>query len=440
MSYRPEWLVGYFGIIKAGAKAIVLNSILKPSDYRNLLQDSDSSAMLTDQSMSAILKDVIPALPGLKTVCNWDSSEFARALDKAPDTMPDVDLSDTEECTIVYTSGVLGKQKGVVHTHESIMEAVRILTRELEVSGDDVIVGMIPFFYLLGLAVVALISVGAGATIVLLPRFSPANVLEVVDRERATVLIGVPAMFNALAQVDQSLIDRYDVSSLRAAVGAGAKSSAQLMADLENKYNLTFCEIYGTTEAIGSSISAMRDRKLGSVGKPLQEIRIIDGDGQEVPACEVGQLVVRSPMLMRGYYNAPELTAKVLRDGWFYTGDLVRRDDDGCLEYIEKQSFIIVTAGGTKIPPTEVEDVMLTHPDVAELAYIGVRRPDGNQIPTLFVVPRADSDLTKSEVRRFCAENIAAHRLPQRIEFVEAIPKTGSGKIDRATLMNACVA
>jgi len=206
------------------------------------------------------------------------------------------------------------------------------------------------------------------------------------------------------------------------------------MAKLEEKYGLTACEIYGTTEAVATTMSAYRNRKLGTIGRPIQEYRIIDGEGNNVRAGETGELVVRSPQLMKGYYNAPDLTAQVLKDGWFYTGDLVCEDEEGYLQYVEKLSFIIVTSAGTKISPTEVEDILLEHPDVAATAFVGVDGPDGNQIPTLFVVPRAGVKLTKLELRKYCNANLADYKVPRHIEFMEALPRTGSGKIDRRAL------
>ncbi len=431
MSYRPEWLIAYFGIVKAGARAIVLNAILKEKDYETLLRDSDSTFLLTEHAFVQMLAEVLPRLGRIERVFEWDADAFRSSLSGVPDAMPDISLEDGEDCTIVYTSGVLGRQKGVVHTHASLIEATRLLTPRLEQTGDDVVVGMIPFFYLLGLEVVALISLRLGSRIVLLPRFSTRGALETVARERATMLIGVPAMFNALAQMDREAIAHYDVSSLRTAVTAGAKTSPHLMAQLEAEFGLTLCEAYGTTEAIASTFSGVRDRRLGTIGTPLQQHRIVGPDGRDAAPGEVGELLVRSPTLMTGYYNAPELTAQVFRDGWFHTGDLVSQDSDGYLKYVEKLSFIIVTSAGTKIPPTEVEDVLLTHPDVAEVAFVGVEGPDGNQIPTLFVVPREGAHITRGGLREFCVANLAPTKQPRQIEFIEAIPKTGSGKIDR---------
>ncbi len=436
MSYCPEWLVNYFGIVKAGGKTVILNSMLKPHDYDTLLRDSDSSVLLTESSFAGALEEVIPAMGGLRRVYERDTAPLAQLLHDAPATLPDVEVDAGDETAIIYTSGVLGKQKGVVHTHSSLMEAATIIAPGLEQTADDITVGMIPFFYLLGLAVVALISVLKGSTMVLVPRFTPHRLLEVVQQEKATILVGVPAMFNALAMVDEATLQDCDLTSLRVAVTAGAKASRNLMAELERKYGLTLCEVYGTTEAVGSVFGDIHNRKLGTAGKPIQEVRLLDDDGNEVPVGEVGEFMCSSPQMMKGYYNAPELTARVLHDGWFHSGDLFRMDDEGYMEYIEKKSFIIVTSAGTKIPPTEVENVLLTHPAVAEVALVGIKDGRGNQIPTLFVVPRENTHTTPVDIRRFCSENLASYKMPQDIRFLESLPKTGSGKMDRRSLMD----
>lgn len=434
MSYKPTWLVNYFGIIRAGARPVILNSILKPSDYPPLLADSDSAALLTEQSVSHALADSLAGVSKLRQVLEVDSDSYRAGLALTPGEPPDISVSPTDPAALIYTSGVLGRQKGVVHTHASLLAAVDLVAPGLEQREEDVVVGMIPFFYLLGLAVVALISVFKGSKMVLLTRFTPRGLLETVDREKATILVGVPAMFNALAMVDDELLSSHDVSTLRLAVSAGAKSSPHLMADLERRYGLRLSELYGTTEAIASTFSAPGNRRLGTAGKPLQEVRLLDEQGNDVPAGEIGEFICRSPQLMQGYYNAPELTAQVLRDGWFHSGDLMRMDTDGYLEYVEKKSFIIVTSAGTKIPPTEVEDALLAHPKVAEAAYVGVEDTNGNQTPTLFIVPRQGVELTKAEIRRHCAEHLADYKMPRHIELIEEIPKTGSGKMDRRAL------
>jgi long-chain acyl-CoA synthetase len=435
MSYTPQWIINYFGVVKAGGTAVILNAILKAPEYDSLLRDSDSTMLLTESNFSQMLSSVLPTLPLLKHVVETDGDAYARMLAEASPSAPAVDIGDDDEGAIIYTSGVLGRQKGVVHTHSSLLAAATIIGPGLDQGPDDVVIGMIPFFYALGLAVVAFISLMKGSTMVILPRFTPTNVLEAVQQEKATMLVGVPAMFNALAMMDEATLKNYDLSTLRLALTAGAKASAHLMETLEQKFGLRLCEVYGTTEALATTFCDVRNRKLGMAGYPVEDIRIIDADGKDVPRGEIGEIICRSPQVMKHYYNAPELTDQILKEGgWFHTGDLVRMDEDGCIEYIEKRSFIIVTSAGTKIPPTEVEDLLLKHPSVAEAAYVGVNDQLGGQIPTLFVVLKEGQSATRQELRSFLSQSLADFKMPRKIEFIDAIPKTGSGKMNRRVL------
>jgi long-chain acyl-CoA synthetase len=295
---------------------------------------------------------------------------------------------------------------------------------------------MIPFFHVLGLVV----SFGAffpGATLVLPRRFNPRAILETVAAEKVTNLIGVPAMFMALLAVPDDVVKSLDFTPLRRILTAGAKSVPQAMAAFEAKYDLVVNEIYGTTECPIIAMGGMTDRKLGTAGQPVLEFKVVGEDGQTLGPGEVGEAVCRGANVMKGYYNEPELTAMVLKEGWFYTGDLVMQDDEGYVTYVEKKSFLIVTAAGTKIAPTEVEYVVLTHPAVAEAAYVGLRDSSGSQVPTLFVALKPEHELSKPELRAFCAGFVADYKLPQRIEFAAELPKIASGKVDRKTLMES---
>jgi long-chain acyl-CoA synthetase len=345
-----------------------------------------------------------------------------------------VDIEDDDEATIFYTSGVLGRQKGVVHTHASVMGTPPIVSAGIKRKREDVIIDLVPFSYLYGLFEVLFGSIITGSTVVLIPNFTPRAVLEAVEREKGTVIFGVPAMYNALAMMRSEVLKEYDLSSLRLAVSAGAKSFPKLMENLEDKFGLSLYEVYGLTEVSAVSISTFRNRKLGTVGKPICRLKILGDNGKRVRRGEIGEAVFNAPWVMKGYYKAPELTAQVLKDGWFYTGDLVRMDEEGYVEYIEKKSFIIVTSSGLKIGPSEVEFVLLSHPGVAEVAYVGINDGYGGQIPTAFVVLKEGHHATAEELSALCCQNLADFKLPKRIEFVDSIPKTSSGKISRKTL------
>lgn len=434
MPSGPEWAVNYFGVVKAGGISILISSMLKAPELVPLLRDSDATILITKKEFSQMLSSVLSSIPLLRHVVEIDGDYYKRIVTSSPPTSPAIDMRDDDETAIIYTSGVLGKQKGVVHTHASLMGTPPIVSSSIQRRREDVIVDLAPFFYLFGLCHVLFGSIMKGCTIIVIPRFTPRAVLKVVERERGTIILGVPAMYNALATLRNATIKRYNLGTLRVAVTSGAKSSLHFMELLENKLNLTLCEVYGLTELEAVSVSTIDKRKLGTVGKPICDLKIVDDSGKEVSQGKEGEALFKVPWAMRGYYKAPDLTAQVLKGGWFHTGDLVRMDEDGYLEYMEKKSFIIVTPSGLKISPWEVEDVLLTHPCVAEVAYVGVNDGYGGQIPTAFIVPKEGQDASVEEITYFCSESLADFKLPKQIKFVASIPKTGSGKVYRQRL------
>jgi len=434
MSHSPEWVINYFGVVKGGGVAVLLNTALKAPELDSLLRDSDSEILITEKKFSRMLSSVLPNIPLLKRVIAVDTAAYTKTIANSSSISPAIDIKDDDEATIFYTSGVLGKQKGVVHTHASLMGTPPIVSAGIQRKREDVIIDLVPFSYLYGLFEVLFGSIITGSTIVLMPNFTPRAVLEALEKEKGMVIFGVPAMYNALAMVRDEVLARYDLSSLRLAVTAGAKSFPKLMETLEDKFGLSLYEVYGLTEVSAVSISTFKSRKLGTVGKPICRLKILDDNGKEVPRGEIGEAVFNAPWVMKGYYKAPELTAQVLKDEWFYTGDLVRMDEEGYVEYIEKKSFIIVTSSGLKIGPSEVEFVLLSHPGVAEAAYVGINDGYGGQIPTAFVVLKEGQRATAEELSDLCCQNLADFKLPKRIEFVDSIPKTSSGKISRKNL------
>jgi len=434
MSHSPEWVINYFGVIKGGGVAVLLNTALKAPELDSLLRDSDSEILITERKFSRMLSSVLPHIPLLKHIIEVDADSYTKMVANNSSISPAIDIKDEDEATIFYTSGVLGKQKGVVHTHASLMGTPPIVSAGIQRKREDVIIDLVPFSYLYGLFEVLFGSIITGSTVLLIPNFTPRAVLEALEKEKGTVIFGVPAMYNALAMVRDEVLARYDLSSLRLTVTAGAKSFPKLMGALEDKFGLSLYEVYGLTEASAVSISTFNSRKLGTVGKPICSLKILDDNGKEVPRGEIGEAVFNAPWVMKGYYKAPELTAQVLKDGWFYTGDLVRMDEEGYLEYIEKKSFIIVTSSGLKIGPSEVEFVLLSHPSVAEAAYVGINDGYGGQIPTAFVVLKEGQRATAEELSDLCCQNLADFKLPKRIEFVDSIPKTSSGKVARKKL------
>jgi len=435
MSHSPEWVNNYFGVIKAGGVAVLLSSRLKAPELAPFLRDSDTRILITEKRFFQMLSALLPTISGLKQVLEVDGGSYKTMVAGSSAIPPDVDIDDEDKATIIYTSGVLGRQKGVVHTHASLLGTPDIVSAGIGRGRDDVVIDTVPFFYLFGLSEVLFGSIIKGATVVIIPQFTPRVVLKAIEKERGSILFGVPAIHNALAMLREEVIKGYDLSSLRVASTAGAKASSRLMKMLEDKFGLTLCETYGLSELSVVSMSTIDDHKLGTVGKPICNLKIVDDSGAEVATGEIGEALFKAPWMMKEYYKAPDLTAQVIKDGWFHTGDSVRMDEDGYVEYVEKKSFIVVTPAGLKISPWEVEDVLLRHPGIAEAAYVGVGDACSGLVPTAFIVLKEGQSVTTEEIANFCRQNLADFKLPKRFKFVDSIPKTGSGKINRQQLM-----
>jgi len=436
MSHTPEWVINYFGVIKAGGVAVLLSSRLKAPELAPLLRDSDAKVLITEKGFSQMLIPLIAGIPLLEQVLEVDRGSYKTIVADSSTLCPNIDINDKDDATIIYTSGVLGMQKGVVHTHASLLGTPDIVSEGLGRGRDDVIVDTIPFFYLFGLSEVLFGSIMKGATVVIIPQFTPRVALETIERERGSILFGVPAIYNSLAMLREEVIKNYDLRSLRVASTAGAKISPRLMKMLEDKFGLTLCETYGLSELSVVSMSTIKDQRLGTVGKPICDFKLIDDNGDEVAVGEIGEALFKPSWMMKEYYKAPDLTAQVIRDGWFHTGDLGRMDKDGYLEYVEKKSFIVVTTAGLKISPWEVEEALLRHPAVAEAAYVGVKEADGTAVPTAFITLKEGQGTTTEDIANFCRQNLADFKLPKRYQFLGSIPKTGSGKIDRRQLIH----
>jgi long-chain acyl-CoA synthetase len=434
MSRTPEWVINCFGVLKAGAAAVLLDAGAKAPELEPQLRESDSKILITEERFFPVLSSILPNAPLLKQVLVIDTDDYQAMVAGSSPVSPSVDIKGEDKAILFYTLGVLGKNKGVVHTHSSFLSIIPIAVKKFELERNDVVLGLLPFNYLLGFGLVVLMPIWTGATIAILPHFSSKNILETIAQEKATLLIGVPASFNAMAMIDEETIKSYDLSSLKAVLCAGAKSSAFFLEALEKRFHLIACEIYGLTELIIVTIGAIRDRKLGAAGKPLAELRVLDKNGREVPRGNIGEAVARAPWMMREYYKSPELTAQVLKDGWFHTGDLVKLDEDGYLEFIEKTSSIIVPSGGVKILPAAVEEVLLRHPAIAETACVGVLDDYKGQIPTAFIVLKQGQSATPDEIRDFCRQSLSEYKVPKQIKFVDSLPRTESGQIDRKLL------
>ena len=445
----PQFLIAYFGILKAGAVAVPLNVMLKPPEIAFQLSDSAATLLIT---WAGILADAVQgaAAAGVSAVyavghqappprpAEPVSGEpvsvlpFEQLLAEPADGYPLAPRAMTDTAVVVYTSGTTGRPKGAMLTHIQLYMNADIPGRLFGVRPDDVVITALPLFHVFGLSSILNVCVRFGCTMSLIPRFDPATVLTAIQRDRATIYEGVPTMFIALLEYPD--LDRYDVSSLRVAISAGASIPAPVLDAFERRFGVLILEGYGMTETASTTTFNLSEseRRVYSVGKPIwgTQTQVWDGEGQPLPPGKdhVGEVVTRGLHVMKGYLNDPEATARAFTAGWLHTGDLGYFDENGFLFIVGRQKELIIR-GGYNVYPREIEDVLHAHPAVAEAAVIGVPHERLGEEVMAVITLREGATVTEAGLHAYCRERMAAYKYPRRFEFRAQLPKNSLGKV-----------
>jgi len=434
----PQFVIAYFGILKAGGVVVPMNPLLKAPEIEFQLRDSGARALVT---FGAFLDEAAKAAESAEVGSLYvvtDSGEpraglaFDALLAGDPPGPQLAAVSPASPAVIIYTSGTTGTPKGAVLSHFTLYMNADISGRLFEFDERDVVIVALPLFHIFGLSSIMNICVRLGGTMSLVPRFDASAVLEQIQRDRVTIFEGVPTMFVALLQAPG--LERYDLSSLRVAVSGGAPIPGEVIDSFERRFGVTILEGYGLSETSSTTtfnISAA-ERKVYSVGKPIWSVsvQIWDERGRPLPPGpeHVGEIVVRGPNVMTGYHNNPEATAQAFAGGWFHTGDLGYFDEDGFLFIVDRIKDLIIR-GGYNVYPREVEEVIYAHPAVAEAAVIGVPDPRLGEEVHAIVAVKAGRSLTEPELIEFVKQRMAAYKYPRTIEFRDSLPKGATGKI-----------
>jgi long-chain acyl-CoA synthetase len=292
--------------------------------------------------------------------------------------------------------------------------------------------GCLPLFHVFGLTCGLNTTVLRGSTLTLIPRFDGAKALSVIERDKVTIFEGVPTMFSAMLHSDDA--DKVDVSSLRLCVSGGSAMPVEVMRSFEETFGCIILEGYGLSETspVASFNHPHAERKPGSIGTPIAgvEMRLVDDDGKDVRAGEVGEIAIRGENVMKGYWQRPEDTAKSIPDGWFRTGDLARQDDDGYFFIVDRKKEMIIR-GGYNVYPREIEEALYEHPAVAEVACIGIAHPELGEEVAAAVALKPGASAEVEELRNFVKERVAAYKYPRQLWLVDSLPKGPTGKILR---------
>jgi long-chain acyl-CoA synthetase len=434
----PQFVIAYFGILKAGGVVVPMNVLLKAPEIEFQLRDSGARVLIT---FGAFLDEAAKAaeaagLTSVYVVTETGAPVTGTAFEALlAGDLPGPQLalrSPADPAVIIYTSGTTGTPKGAVLSHISLYMNADLPGRLFEFSADDTVLVALPLFHVFGLASVMNTCVLLGGTMTLVPRFEPHAVLEVMQRDRVTVFMGVPTMYIALLQAVDSA--GYDLASLRVAVSGGASIPGEVIDAFERRFGVAILEGYGLSESSSTATFniSVTERKVYSVGKPTwgTGIQIWDDDGQPLPAGagHVGEVVLRGVNIMIGYHNQPEATAQAFAGGWFHTGDLGYLDEDGFLFIVDRIKDLIIR-GGYNVYPREVEEVIYAHPAVAEAAVIGVPDPKLGEEVRAVVAVKPGQSVTEAELIEFVKERAAAYKYPRTVEFRDSLPKNATGKI-----------
>ncbi len=434
----PQFLISYFGILKAGAVVVPLNVLLRAPEITYHLEDSGALVLIT---WAGVLAEAVKGAEAAEIAAIFavghpagspGALPFERLLDAAAPPVEMAMRQPWDTAVIVYTSGTTGRPKGAELTHIQLYMNADIPGRLFDVQPDDIVVTVLPLFHVFGLSSILDVCVRFGCTMSLIPRFTSAAVLSAIQRDRATIFEGVPTMFADLLSCPD--LDRYDLSSLRVAISGGASIPAPVLDAFEDRLGLVILEGYGMTETASTTTfnPSAAERRAYSVGKPIwgTQTEVWDAEGHPLPPGpeHVGEVVTRGMHVMKGYLNRPEATAEAFTGDWLHTGDLGYIDQDGFLFIVSRKKELIIR-GGYNVYPSEIENVLHAHPAVAEAAVVGV--PDerlGEEVMAVVIV-RATMELGKPEVISWCRERLAAYKCPRVVQFRAELPKNTLGKV-----------
>ncbi len=458
----PYFPIVYYGILKAGAVVVPLNVLFKPNEIAYHLTDSDARAYLcfegsAELPMGAMGHEgfrnapgcerfyVLPAnpaapspIPGIETLQTLISGQ--------PTSFATIHRESDDTAVILYTTGTTGRPKGAELTHASMLfnafVSSQLVAPALDPKEVRTALIALPLFHSFGQTVQMNAGVASGETLVLVPRFDAALVADLLERERVNLFCGVPTMFWALLNhVRGGGIDPKPIAEhLKVCNSGGAAMPVEVLRAFEETFGVTVLEGYGLSETspVATFNHVDLPRKVGSIGIPIfgVEVRVVDEDGAERPPNVPGEIVIRGHNVMKGYYNRPEATAEAIRGGWFHSGDVAYRDEDGFFFIVDRLKDMIIR-GGFNVYPREIEETLLTHPAISLASVIGVPDEANGEEIKAYVIRKPGASVTEEELVAWCRERMAAYKYPRTIEFRESLPMTATGKILKRELRDS---
>lgn len=444
----PHFPIIYYGILYAGGVAVPMNPLQTPREYRYLFGDANPTFLFVWADLAAPVMEALSPDDAERALIVVESDQtplsppmgrsFLSELSKPAPVPAMAETNPDDVAVIMYTAGYRGKPLGAQLTHFNVFQnALSVGTRLLHFTEHDRCLCALPLFHSFGQCVMMNAALLAGACLVLVPRFDATRVLEVVEREKLTVMALVPTMYQFLLGTKATFTP--DLSSLRHVLVGGAPLSVETVEAFKARFGFTILEGYGLTETspVVSFNMSVEDNRPGSVGVPLWgcEVRVVDEAGQPVPPGVTGEVVVRGHNVMKGYLGHPEITAQTIVDGWLHTGDWGSLDEDGYI-YLKGLKKDMLIRAGLNVYPREIEMVLEEHPLVKEAGVIGI--PDtvrGEEVQVFVVATEVPDDLEK-QLKQHCRAFLAGYKCPRNFEIIDVLPRKEDGTIDKVALRN----
>jgi long-chain acyl-CoA synthetase len=451
----PQFVISYYGILTAGGIVTQVNPMSVERELEYILNDSGAETIVvldalyprvkSVQARTMIKKVIVVSLQPTADDFSPDQS-FESFLSGSNGNVRPVVIDPLHDIAILqYTGGTTGRSKGAMLTHHNlianVIQSYEFFKHEMDI-GKEKYLTVIPLFHVFGMTSCMNLSIYTAAESIMLPRFELEEVLNTIKNEQPTVFPGVPTMYVAITNHPHA--EDYGINSIKTCNSGSAPMPVELLRGFEGKTGSKILEGYGLSEASPTTHCnpPFAERKPGSVGigMPSTEYKIVDlaTGTEEVPVGELGEVIIKGPQVMKGYWNMPEETANALRDGWLYTGDIAKVDEDGYLYIVDRKKDLII-ASGFNIYPRDIEEVLYEHPAVQEAVVIGVPDPYRGEDVKAVIVLKAGKEATEQEIIQYCKENLGAYKVPRSIEFREQLPKTSVGKILRRALRDEAV-
>ncbi|MED1943812.1 MULTISPECIES: fatty acid--CoA ligase family protein [Brevibacillus] len=441
MDNRPHFVSAYYAILRVGAVVVPMNPIYTAREISFILSNSKAKAAIALSALQPVLTPMKDQIKDLQLLIYTESIENEITIDQLVQEgqeseagYAEPERNEDDLAVILYTSGTTGQPKGAMLSHRNMASNADAMGILFELVPEDRMVAVLPMFHVFCMTVCMNGPIRTGAAIIIVPKFHPADVLQTIREQKATCFAGVPTMYNYLLQLPTAT--KEDFSSIRIYCSGGASMPVELLHKFEAKYDAKVLEGYGLSEAApATTFNPLHGtRKPGSVGVdiPLVKNKVVDPEGNEVARGEVGELVVQGPNVMLGYLGLPDDTAAALRNGWLYTGDMARMDEEGYVYIVDRKKDMILV-DGYNVYPREVEEVLYQHPAIIEAAVIGIPDEVHGEAVKAFVALK-EIAVSQEDIMAFCRDKLAKYKVPRQVEFVAELPKNSTGKILRRSL------